>query len=135
MQNIWFLSSLVLSKWDKMREKYTNWDNLVCVSLYIFRVCFSILEWWKCQMNFFDTFLKKYTHKDNLSCLKINMKLFLQNSVHEFWCIIFFIPQTHNLIYRHWNLLLWYCLTLQSISIGLHGSLFLAPSDPLKLFW
>ena len=41
----------------KTREKYTNWHKLVCLSLYIFWgkcVYFSIFEWWKCQMDFFD---------------------------------------------------------------------------------
>ena len=40
----------VSSRSLKTREKYTNWDNLVCFSLYIFWgkcVYFSILEWWK----------------------------------------------------------------------------------------
>ena len=72
----------------KTREKYTNWDKLVCLSLYIFWgkcVNFSIFEWWKCQMDFFDTIvnfiieiskskhtsLKKYTNWDKLSSFSL----------------------------------------------------------------
>ena len=46
-----FVSSRSLKK----SEKYTNWDNLVCLNLYIFWgkcVYFSIFEWWKRQMDF-----------------------------------------------------------------------------------
>ena len=76
----------VSSRSLKTSEKYSNWDNLVCLSLYIFWgkcVYFSIFEWQNsqlCQKNPFGclqfgkigvlvTSLKQYTNWDKLSCL------------------------------------------------------------------
>ena len=49
-RNIWFLSTLVPSKREK---NYTNWDNLVCLSLYIFwrqsHLCFILQNTFFCK--------------------------------------------------------------------------------------
>ena len=80
---------VVSSRSLKTREKYTNWDNLVCLSLYIFwgvyvlsnfgMMIFTILCQKKSIWHFHHskllkskhTSLKKYTNWDKLSCLSL----------------------------------------------------------------
>ena len=94
-QNMWKIFPLVPSK-------YTNWDNLVCLRLYIFwgeGVYFSIFEWWNsqlCQKNIIvnsiiqklkskHPSLKEYTNWDKLSCLRFYT--FWGNEWKYFWHI------------------------------------------------
>ena len=74
-----YLGFFLLSFPSKGEKKYTNWDNLVCLSLYIVWgkcVYFSIFEWFKCQIDFFwhncDFYQSKIENKHTLLRAKLS---------------------------------------------------------------
>ena len=75
----------VSSRSLKTREKYTNWDNLVCFSLYIFEYRAIYVYFYKIlsfvKVNIDGSVLKKYTNWDKLSCL--SLYIFLSFSGNE----------------------------------------------------